>query len=251
MAGRLCLTGVVRIEDGDDERLLHGVQPRLILVRTGLEPGHPFTAEALGLLLWPNAAGFSEGALRGVIAKVRSYLGEAGRLDNAGHCYRFLPGEVSVDVEEASHALAEAESARRERRWADAAHAADSAVALLSDPLLPGVDAEWLVPWRTRLERRRARAQRAAARAHSMLGDHDEARDLAESALETDPFDESSHRALMAVLLAGGNRSEALLAYARLRRLLADELGVEPDAETRSLFEHAVERTDPGGVGHD
>lgn len=251
MAGRLCLTGVVRIEDGADERVLHGAQPRLVLVRTGLEPGHPVTAEALALLLWPNVSSFSEGALRGVVAKVRSFLGDAGELDNTGHCYRFLSGEVTVDVEDAAQALAETESACREHRWTDAADAADAAVAVFSHPLLPGVDSDWLVSWRTRLERRCNRARRAGARAHSALGHHDEARDLAESALETDPFDESSHRALMDVLLAGGNRSEALLAYERLKRLLAHELGVDPDAETRSLYEQAIHGTDPIGAERD
>lgn len=240
MAGRLCLTGVVRIEDGADERALHGTQPRLLLVRTALEAGHPVTAEALALVLWPAAPHFSEGALRGVVAKVRSFLADDATLENTGHCYRFVPGAASVDVEDAGRALSDAERATAELRWGEAAEAADAAVALLHDPLLPGVDAEWLDPWRARLARRGCRARRAGALAHSVLGHHDTARDLAEAAVEPDPFDESSHRTLMVVLLAAGNRSEALLAYGRLRDLLADELGVDPDAETRSLYEQAA-----------
>ncbi len=240
MAGRVCLTGVVRIEGATGERVLHGDQPRLLLVRTALDAGHPIPADVLALVLWPTATRHSEGALRGVVAKVRSFLASDASLENTGHCYRFLPGPASVDVDDAAEALSDAEAATAEHRWADAAAAADAAIALLHDPLLPGVDAEWLDPWRSRLERHGGRARRAGALAHSALGHHDAARDLAEAAVEPDPFDEASHRTLMGVLLAGGNRSEAVRAYGRLRTLLADELGVGPDAETRAMYEQAV-----------
>lgn len=243
MAGRLCLTGVVRIEGEAEERVLHGAQPRLVLVRTALEAGHPVTADALGLVLWPTAAPYSEGALRGVVAKVRAFLSDDATLENTGHCYRFVAGPASVDVDDAGRAMADAERATAEQRWADAAEAADSAVALLHDSLLPGVDAGWLDPWRARLERRGCRARRAGAIAHSALGHHDAARDLAEAAIEPDPFDEASHRTLMGVLLAAGNRSEAVRAYERLRTLLDEELGVGPDDETRSVYEYAVRDT--------
>lgn len=241
VAGRLCVTGVVRIEDGGDERTLRGSQPRLVLARTALVAGHPVPADALALALWPVAPTHWEGAVRGVVAKVRSFLGADAVLENIGHCYRFRTGLATVDVEDAARALTEAETAMGERRWDDAAAAADSAAALLADPVLPGVDAEWLLPWRTRLERRCDRARRAGALAHSALGHHDEARDRAEAAVEHDPFDEASHRTLMGVLLAGGDRSGALLAYERLRRLLADELGVEPDSETQATYDQAVQ----------
>lgn len=241
MTGRLCLTGVVRFEEGTRERALHGDQPRLVLVRTALDAGHPVPADELALLLWPAASRHSDGALRGVVAKVRSFLGPAATLEGVGHCYRFRPARATVDVEEAAGHLAAAETAATDRRWVAAATAADSAVVLLADPLLPGVDAPWLLPWRARLERRCARARRVGALAHSALGHHDEARDRAESAVGPDPFDERNHRVLMTVLLAGGNRAEALRAYERLRRLLDDELGVGPDAETRSVYERAVD----------
>jgi DNA-binding SARP family transcriptional activator len=36
--------------------------------------------------------------------------------------------------------------------------------------------------------------------------------------------------------VAAGNAAEALRAYERTRRLMADELGVDPSAESRALF---------------
>lgn len=223
------------------ERVLHGAQPRLVLVRMALEARHPVTTDTLAVVLWPGAHRHADGAVRGVITKVRAFLSGHATLESTGHGYRFLPGPASLDVEDAAGHVAAAETAAAGRRWAEAATEAGSAVALLADPLLPGVDAAWLLPWRVRLERRCARARRVGALAHSALGHHDEARELAETAVEPDPFDESSHRVLMTVLLAGGNRSEALRAYQRLQRLLDDELGVGPDAETRSVYQRAVD----------
>ena len=50
--------------------------------------------------------------------------------------------------------------------------------------------------------------------------------------LELDPWHEATHRQLMGLLAATGQRSAALEQYERCRRLLRDELGVEPEQET-------------------
>ena len=60
----------------------------------------------------------------------------------------------------------------------------------------------------------------------------------------------------MAAHAAAGNRGEALLAYQRLRRVLADELGVDPDAETEAAYLQLLGPAPParvasGGKGDD
>jgi predicted ATPase/Tfp pilus assembly protein PilF len=52
-----------------------------------------------------------------------------------------------------------------------------------------------------------------------------------------DPWREEAHRQLMLLLARSGQRSAALRQYETCRRILADELGVEPGAETRVLYE--------------
>lgn len=52
-----------------------------------------------------------------------------------------------------------------------------------------------------------------------------------------DPFDEAAHRQLMLALAEHGQRAAALLQYEHCRRLLAAELGVEPDPATTALYE--------------
>ena len=59
---------------------------------------------------------------------------------------------------------------------------------------------------------------------------------VAAEAVRLEPYRESSHRLLIAAHAAGGNRAEALRAYERCRRLLSEDLGVDPAPETESLY---------------
>jgi predicted ATPase/DNA-binding SARP family transcriptional activator len=61
--------------------------------------------------------------------------------------------------------------------------------------------------------------------------------DTTQRLLALDPYRESAHRQLMTLLARTGQRSAALTHYETCRRLLADELGVEPAAETQALVE--------------
>lgn len=55
--------------------------------------------------------------------------------------------------------------------------------------------------------------------------------------LELDPLREDAHRRLMRLLACQGRRGAALTQYEDCRQVLADELGVEPDAETLLLYQ--------------
>ena len=56
-----------------------------------------------------------------------------------------------------------------------------------------------------------------------------------ESLVAEHPYRESMHANLMRALLAAGRQADALDAYTRARRLLHDELGLEPGSELREL----------------
>jgi predicted ATPase/DNA-binding SARP family transcriptional activator len=54
--------------------------------------------------------------------------------------------------------------------------------------------------------------------------------------LALDPWRESAHRQMMLLLARSGQRSAALAQYETCRRILAEELGIEPLAETTALY---------------
>jgi TolB-like protein/Flp pilus assembly protein TadD len=52
-----------------------------------------------------------------------------------------------------------------------------------------------------------------------------------------DPYAETSHRQLMRLYVAAGNRGDAIRQYESCRQMLAKEFGIEPSAETTALLE--------------
>ncbi|MGD2078656.1 MAG: protein kinase, partial [Chloroflexota bacterium] len=64
-----------------------------------------------------------------------------------------------------------------------------------------------------------------------------DARAYAEKQLDIDNLRESAYRQLMEVLALSGRREEALAVYENCRRLLAEELAMEPTAHTTRVYE--------------
>jgi predicted ATPase/DNA-binding SARP family transcriptional activator len=72
---------------------------------------------------------------------------------------------------------------------------------------------------------------------HERRGAYEDVRRYARQQLELDPWHDAAHRRLMRVLALLGQRSAALSQYERCCRVLAEELGVAPEAETTALYE--------------
>ncbi len=84
-----------------------------------------------------------------------------------------------------------------------------------------------------------------ALQALRTLADHFTAQDnVAEAVryttrlLALEPWQEQAHRQMMQLLARSGQREAALAQYETCRRVLAQELGVEPMPETTALYEH-------------
>jgi DNA-binding SARP family transcriptional activator/predicted ATPase/Flp pilus assembly protein TadD len=72
---------------------------------------------------------------------------------------------------------------------------------------------------------------------HIAAGDLDQALSYTSGLLKLDPWREEAHRKRMQLLARTGQRSAALKQFEVCRRLLAEELGVQPERETRDLYE--------------
>jgi DNA-binding SARP family transcriptional activator len=110
--------------------------------------------------------------------------------------------------------------------------------------LLPDWYDDWLQDEREGLRQTRLHALESLARGLSASGRHADAIQAALAAIRLEPLRESAHRTLIEVHLAEGNRSEAWRQFQRCRRLLREELGVDPSDSMRFLLEHS-----PGPVG--
>ena len=85
-----------------------------------------------------------------------------------------------------------------------------------------------------------AEVRRVAATAALATGQVGDAAAHATAALRADPYDEAALRTLMRAHVAAGRPASALAEFARVRELLADELGVDPAPETRALHEELL-----------
>lgn len=72
---------------------------------------------------------------------------------------------------------------------------------------------------------------------YEQQGDDEQTQTYAIRLLAIEPWCEEAHRQLMRSLAHSGQRSAALIQYQRCRQILADELGVGPEAATTTLFE--------------
>ncbi len=96
---------------------------------------------------------------------------------------------------------------------------------------------EWILVRREGLHRRVLEAHGWLAGYYEEHGDLPAARRHALRQLELDPWREEAYCQLMRALALDGQRAAALAQYDTCRRVLADELGVEPSANTRQLAE--------------
>jgi len=186
-------------------------------------------------LLWPDTSpGSARTALRQTFFVLRKALGPAERasLVMTGDAVT-LPAEgVQTDVAAFEQAVAEGMPAALER-----------AAALYRGDLLAGLGVvaptfeDWLMSERERL---RELALEAFARllAHQRaVGATAAAIQSALRLLTLDPLQEAVHRALMRLYVQLGRRDTALRQYQDCVEILRRELGVEPEAETKQLYQ--------------
>jgi predicted ATPase/DNA-binding SARP family transcriptional activator len=96
---------------------------------------------------------------------------------------------------------------------------------------------EWALFARERLARQMSSALQCLATTYEQRGEYGQSQSFARQQLEREPWDEAVHQQLMRALALSGQRSAALTQYEACRRLLAEELGVEPAQETTRLYE--------------
>jgi SARP family transcriptional regulator, regulator of embCAB operon len=147
--------------------------------------------------------------------------------------YHLDRDRVSVDLLRCRSMLTRAVTAGD----AQALNLTRKALRFCEEPLLASeTRADWADQTRNEFRQVLATACGRASRAALVVGDHDQAVQLATRATTLEPYDESLTRDLMQALCSAGRQAAALSTFLDLRRRLVDELGVEPDTQTRALY---------------
>ena len=99
---------------------------------------------------------------------------------------------------------------------------------------------EWALGQRARLRDLAVQALHMLVADCAQEGDFAAGIAYANHLLALDPWREAAHRQLMELLARSGQRSAALMQYEVCRRVLSEELGVEPTPATRDLHERIL-----------
>jgi DNA-binding SARP family transcriptional activator/tetratricopeptide (TPR) repeat protein len=220
---------------------------RVLIAALAAARGTPVPADRLAETIWPDAPPRDPLAnLATLASRLRRTAGDdvvvPGVLPGAAS-YALGP-RAELDLDIAADLVTAAGGRLRRAEPTLAVAAATRALDLLGDGRL----AEELGEWADTLQREALESCREArhilAVAASATGRTDVALGAATAAATADPFDERAHRDLMRTLVADGRSAAALDVHRELVQRLADELGADPDAETRAL-QLAILRGDP------
>jgi DNA-binding SARP family transcriptional activator len=220
-------------------------KPAALLKLLALAPAHRLHREQLMDALWPDLAPPAAAAnLRKALHQLRHALDAhsgAQFVESQGEVLRLPPDRVSVDVDSFRAAL---EQARRTRDTS----AYEQAIELYAEGLLPDDRyEEWALERRDELQLELIAILEELASILEARGDLDGAVRAVRRSIAAEPLREDAHAHLIRLHALAGRRSDALDDYERLRRLLADELGAEPSAQTQRLYEEirANQASDP------
>ncbi|MFF5440779.1 BTAD domain-containing putative transcriptional regulator [Streptomyces achromogenes] len=226
---RFGVLGPVRAWRGEKALGTGSPQQRALLAALLLREGRTATAAELIDALWgseppPQALA----AVRTYASRLRKIL-DPGVLvsESGGYAVRGL-GEGALDASVAQDLAAEAEKARGAGDLGTARGLLRQALALWDGEPLAGVPGPYAETQRARLEEWRLQLLESRLDMDLEQGGHAEAVSELTALTAAHPLRERLRELLMLALYRSGRQAEALAVYADTRRLLAEELGVDP-----------------------
>jgi predicted ATPase/DNA-binding SARP family transcriptional activator len=226
---------------------LGGPKQRAVLALLLVHANEVVPAERILGDVWPSArASSATRSLQVYVSSLRKALGGAASvLETAPGGYRLA---VSLDDVDAARFERLEREGRRAAETGDAARSSEllrEALGLWRGPVLADLRYEEFAQAEIgRLEELRLAALEARIDADLAVGRHEELGAELEALVEEHPLREPFRRQLMLARYRSGRQADALAAYRDARRLLREQLGLEPGLELRQL-EQAILRQDP------
>ncbi|MFD7492380.1 BTAD domain-containing putative transcriptional regulator [Streptomyces sp. NPDC059832] len=244
------LLGTVSVDTFTGPLPLGPAKRRSLLAALLLSANTPVSITRLTDSLWDDTPPLhARSVIQGHVSRLRALLVGADaeaygvELVTLGDAYVLRLPETLLDSQRFEELLT---LARGQRSPADAVLMLKEALSLWQGPALSGAFAgRPLQAAAHSLEESRLATVEQLARAYAALGEHNRAAAVLRSEAVAHPMRESLAAALMTALYRAGRQSEALDWFHRTRRLLADELGIDPGHELADAYA-LILRGDPG-----
>lgn len=255
------LGDVTVVRDGGSTVALRRGQARTTLSLLAIERHRTVGRSEIADQLWPaELPPHWEGAVRGVVSKVRAFLDAAGLTDaliSTGDGWRLDTGgraRLAIDVDLHRTTIEAAEQVARQTSPLDATRdqsgiEVDSstipggldglavASARLADELAPSATGLWIDTTREGLARLRRRGLTVLTALACQAARPDLAVDAADALVRIDPYSDAAVRALVEALHEAGDRAAAIAHGEAFERRLKTDLGVDAEATTLALIE--------------
>ena len=238
------LLGPLIVRDGTRHVPVSAPRQRVLLAALLLSAGRVVSLDALAEMLWEGEppAG-ARGALHSAVQRLRSTLGPSGAdlIETQPPGYLMKVGDGEIDVREFSALAARGRAAAEAGSWAQAAGLLRDALGLWRGEPLADVPSRLLrereVP---PIEDQRLQALVTRIDADLHLGRHTELVAELRQLVAAHPVQEQFHAQLMLSLYRSGRQADALAAYQDVRRILADDVGIDPGPELRLLHQRIL-----------
>ncbi|MEA2138318.1 MAG: hypothetical protein QOG56_1468 [Solirubrobacteraceae bacterium] len=239
------ILGPIDVRNASGAVALGGNKPRAVLAVLLLHANEAVSAERLALALWgEDAPGGAVKTVQVHVSRLRKALGDADVITTspAGYCLRVRPGELDAErferlVEDGRRALADSQPEAASSLLREALELWRGP-ALAELALEPFAGAEI-----ARLEEQRLAALELRLEAELAAGHHAEVVGELQRLVSEHPIRERLAGQLMLALYRCGRQTEALEAYGATRRVLVEQMGVEPGPQLRDLHQ-AILRQD-------
>ncbi|MFY1621929.1 BTAD domain-containing putative transcriptional regulator [Micromonospora sp. WMMD735] len=226
-------------------------QQRAVLAYLLLNPNVVVSAEQLAEALWGGALPTRARAqVQVCVSRLRQLTRAAGipetiHSDSGGYRLELAGDDLDVAVFSGltDAARRHADSGRHER----AATLLRQALALWRGPALAGASAAFVPAAAAGLHDKRLAASEDLSDAEFALGRHAAAVAPLRELVTANPWHEGLAARLMTALAGSGHQAEALRVFERIRRLLADELGIEPGPRLAEAHVRVLRQQFPPG----
>lgn len=231
----ISVLGSVEVDRGGEPVAVPAGKTSELLVRLALDAGRVVRTDRLVDELWGDAAlTTSRNTVQSKVTKLRRALADAAVVESVdgGYVLHIDPASVDaldlLDRTPAAIALLDA---------GDAASAVGLCAQLLAmfrgEPLMG--TGEWAEPHRARLDAARMLLVETGFAARLAVGNAGDVVGDLEAAVVSAPYQENLWGLLVTALYRAGRQADALSALQRVRRVLGDELGLEPGPRLQQL----------------